>query len=141
MEIFIPIGVDSEGNIWTFGGNWNGQLGLGHNVRISIPTQVLSPDLSNLKGKKVFCGRTNTMVIPLGVDNNVWVFGGNTRGELGLGDKINRNVPTQIPALKGKDGSMGTVHTLLLDLNDNLWSFGDNFLCQLWIKIMRLRNL
>ena len=55
----------------------------------NIPTQI-----PNIKAKVVSCGNYHTMIIDL--NNNVWAFGYNDYGQLGLGDNQNRNIPTQI---------------------------------------------
>ena len=47
--------------------------------------------------------------------------GANWHGELGLGDKQERIVPTQIPNLKAKQVLAGTNYTVIIDLNDNVW--------------------
>lgn len=60
----------------------------------------------------------------MGVENNVWGFGLNNHGELGLGDNRKRNVPTRIPDLKAKQIVAGFAHTLVIDVDDNLWSCG-----------------
>jgi alpha-tubulin suppressor-like RCC1 family protein len=43
-----------------------------------------------------------------------------------IGDKKHINIPTQIPIFKAKQASVGKLHTVLIDLNDNIWTFGDN---------------
>ncbi len=76
-------------NVWVFGSNKYGQLGLGDNKNRNVPTQML-----NQKAKQVSVGGESTAIIDL--ENNVWVFGGNYFGQLGLGDNQDRNIPTQI---------------------------------------------
>jgi alpha-tubulin suppressor-like RCC1 family protein len=43
----------------------------------------------------------------INLDGNVLVFSSNNNGQLGLGDTINRNTPTQIPNIKANQVSAG----------------------------------
>ncbi len=63
------------------------------------------------------------------MNNNVWSFGSNHEGQLGLGDNgygTNRNIPTKINNIKAKFVSCGENHTVLIDMDNNVWSFGSN---------------
>jgi alpha-tubulin suppressor-like RCC1 family protein len=72
--------LDLDNNIWTFGDNFSGQLGLGLNSsKQFVPTQI-----SNFKAKQIAAGNKHTVVIDW--ENNVWTFGNNRVGQLGLGD-------------------------------------------------------
>jgi alpha-tubulin suppressor-like RCC1 family protein len=73
-------------------------LGLGHYRDQKTPRQVL-----NLKVKQqasAAAGCFHTVVIDL--ENNVWIFGNNTRGQLGLNNNQHKNIPTQIPNFKAQ---------------------------------------
>ena len=52
------------------------------------------------------------MVIDL--NDNVWTFGRNRYGQLGLGDQENRSRPEQIIGLKVKVISAGGYHTVVI---------------------------
>ena len=60
--------------------------------------------------------------------NNVWTFGNNQEGQLGLGDGRNRYIPTQIVIWKNnmqaKAVSCGFYHTVIIDLANNVWVSG-----------------
>ncbi len=75
---------------------------------------------------------------------NVLSFGNNTYGQLGLGlelgDNVNRNVPTQIHNIKAQSVSAGG-HTVMIDLNNNVWSFGYNYYGQLGLGDKMNRNV
>ena len=107
-----------------------GELGLG---LISNPDSVFiintPTQISGIKAKAVSCGYSHTIIIDL--NNNVWAFGQNHRGQLGLGDNQNRNIPVQIPDIKAKAVSCGEHHTMIIDLNNNVWAFGYNHVGQL----------
>src|SRR5581483_4675746 len=47
--------------------------------------------------------------------NDIWICGLNNFGQLGLGDRFNRNVPTKIPGLKATHIAGGYYHTVVID--------------------------
>jgi alpha-tubulin suppressor-like RCC1 family protein len=49
----------------------------------------------------------------------------------GLGDNRDRNRPIQIINLKSKQASGKSNHTIVIDLDDNVWTFGNNHSGQL----------
>ncbi|PIK49702.1 putative E3 ubiquitin-protein ligase MYCBP2 [Apostichopus japonicus] len=58
-------------------------------------------------------------------NGEVYTFGSNSYGQLGLGDTGNRISPVNIPvAAKIKQVAAGSYHTLLLTENGNVLSFG-----------------
>jgi alpha-tubulin suppressor-like RCC1 family protein len=120
------VGIDINNDVWTFGENGYGQLGLGDFTNRMIPTIIpfASLGLHNIKFQFVSAGSHHTLAIDL--NNNVWGFGGNANGQLGLGHTRGMPIPTKIPHFKAKSVSCGHTHTVALDLNNNLWSFGDN---------------
>jgi hypothetical protein len=58
------------------------------------------------------------------INTNILVFGFNGHGQLGLGDHEDRDRPTQMPNLKGKQISSGREYTTIIDLNNNVWDCG-----------------
>lgn len=82
------------------------------------------------KIKKIFAGYERTAIID--IENNLWIFGENSEYQLGLGDDLNRNVPTLlVTPNKVKSIAFGDNHTLLIDIDDNVWSCGYNAYGQL----------
>ena len=75
-----------------------------------------------MKGNFVSCGYCHTVIIDLNC--NVWVFGYNGFGQLGLGDNHFRYIPTQIYDLKGRVVECGSNHTVIIDLDSNVRLFG-----------------
>jgi alpha-tubulin suppressor-like RCC1 family protein len=60
-------------------------------------------------------------------EGNVWSFGRNDGGELGLGDIHARYTPTKIKILKNIiQISCKTLHTLCLDDQGKVWVFGNS---------------
>ena len=74
--------LDYNGNLYTFGNNHHGQLGIGAPEEVLAHTHV--PQKVNLPPcKHVCCG--NTFVVCLTEDGELFSFGLNNRGQLGLG--------------------------------------------------------
>lgn len=118
--------LDLQGRVYTFGYNYSGQLGLGHNITVSSPTVI-----NNMRAKSVSTFSHHTAIIDY--NNDLWLFGANGSGELGLGDRMNRNQPTKV-VLKCADGvndvkfrevGCGFEHTAAIDLDNNLYITGE----------------
>ncbi len=77
------------------------------------------------------------------MNNNVWAFGYDDNGQLGLGYYINtnRNVPTKINGIKAKYVSCHFNNTVLIDMNNNVLSFGNNSFGQLGLGDYINRNV
>ena len=116
--------LDVNGGVWSFGYNRNGQLGLGDKTNRDKPNLI--PDI--LPIKDISGGRCHSIL--LDVNGSVWSFGYNGYGQLGLGDHgrgTNRNNPTRVPGIPPiKKVSGGRYHSILLDINGDVWSFGSN---------------
>lgn len=113
------IGIDLNNNVWAFGCNSNGQLGLDDNINRTRPIQI-----PNIKAKQVSAGYWHTAIIDL--DDNIWCCGNNCSGQLGLYDKKDRLIPTMVPNVKAKQVVCGGYDTYIIDINDNVWGFGRN---------------
>uniref|UniRef100_A0A672YS87 Retinitis pigmentosa GTPase regulator b n=1 Tax=Sphaeramia orbicularis TaxID=375764 RepID=A0A672YS87_9TELE len=71
-----------NGKLFMFGSNNWGQLGLGSKVTVNKPTCVKA--LKSQKVTLVSCGRNHTLICT--AQGNVFAAGGNSEGQLGLGD-------------------------------------------------------
>ena len=110
---------------YTFGYNIYGQLGLGHNDDVNIPTKVSINNIVSVK-----CGSATTGFISS--TGRVYMCGSNFSGELGLGDIDTINVPTLIPNLYNViDISLSEATSLFLTSNGRVYSCGYNFYGQL----------
>ena len=162
---------DYKGEIYACGNNDNGQLGLGHFNNQTTP--ILIPNLpSNII--QIVCGGNHNLFLDsdgdvffiegnqfsgiqntnrhgvnqitnippiqtiscifhssylLDMEGNVWSFGNNRFGQLGLGDTTNRNDPTKIEGLKDiqqiSHGPYG-YHFLAKDSQNRIFASGNN---------------
>ncbi|AGH98936.1 RCC1 domain-containing protein [Micavibrio aeruginosavorus] len=92
--------VEDNGNLWVWGSNNNGQLGLGDGTTRQTP--ILHPSLNNIVKAVASAGYTTAGNGPAGcglvlrADGTIWTTGYNGYGQLGLGDTTDRTSFTQI---------------------------------------------
>ena len=118
-DVNSTIIIDLDNNVWGFGSNKDGQLGLGDNQDRSIPTQV-----PNFKAQQVSVGNYHSVAIDL--EDNVWVTGSNDLGQLGLIGISNVNKFVWLPNFKARQVSAWYGYTTMIDLENNVWVFGNN---------------
>ena len=115
------IPLSDDGTVHSFGKNNHGELGLGHNNDVYLPTSI--PNLPKIN--MVSCGFNFTVCVDY--EGFIWSFGDNYYGQLGTGNKTNFNVPQKLlnisPALSI---SCGFYYTLMITNDSNLWSWGRN---------------
>ena len=125
---YHTITLSNDGTLYSFGKNTQGQLGLGHNKDVSLPTPI--PNLPRIS--LISCGFNFTVCVDC--EGFMWSFGENNSGQLGTGNKtiFKFNVPQKIedipPVLSV---SCGFSHTLIITTDNNLWSCGNNNFGQL----------
>ena len=121
--------LSKAGYVYSFGYGNYGQLGLGEETSITnFPIQITHLPIIT----QISCGYFFTICIDeLG---NLWSFGENNKGQLGLGNTENQNIPQQIlnipPIIQI---SCGSNHTVCLTNKNKIWTFGCNHEAQLCI--------
>jgi alpha-tubulin suppressor-like RCC1 family protein len=117
------IAIIKNGQLYTFGANMHGQLGLNDTNNRLEPTLV--PDTDGTTA--VACGLVHTAIIKRG---KLYTFGANSSGQLGLGHSDDIHVPTLVPNTKDftnenvTEVSCGT-HTVIIK-GGKLYTFGYN---------------
>lgn len=89
--------VTVDGSLLMFGDNSSGQLGLGHNDQVLVPTKVTG--LQDVV--EVSCGREHTVAICS--NGSIFAWGNNDYGQLALYDRTNKNVPTLVEGLEDEN--------------------------------------
>jgi len=118
----------SEGNVWAWGSNWNGQLGTGNTRQQLWPVKAkIGPntDLANIV--HVAAGITHSLA--LDTSGQVWVWGSNNVGQLGLGTAdtnthlyaVRLNSLTNVVAI-----AAGNNCSLALRSDGTVWTWGTN---------------
>jgi alpha-tubulin suppressor-like RCC1 family protein len=121
------IAIDDNGLVFSWGNNSNGQLGHGDFTQRLKPT--LLEKLSPLKVKCVACGFHHSMIL---TDNGLYVFGRGAEGQLGLGDRDDRNIPQLISSIENtktlqwKQIACGCNHNALLLETGEVYVWGSS---------------
>ena len=69
------------------------------------------------------------------INNNLWFFGSNEHGQLGLGDNLDIYKPIQHPTLSNIiDISSGGNHTFVKTIDNKIFAFGANKHSQIGIE-------
>ncbi|KAF4528876.1 hypothetical protein B566_EDAN017097 [Ephemera danica] len=116
--------VLDSGEVYGWGYNGNGQLGLGHNVNQMNPCRI-----SGLQGvvvTKLECGYSHSLALSdLGV---LYAWGANNHGQLGSGNKANLCNPTPITSEMGRVVDIASSHyahtSVALTQNDKVFMWG-----------------
>jgi alpha-tubulin suppressor-like RCC1 family protein len=115
--------VKNDGTLWTWGRNYNGQLGDDTTDNKSSPVQAIT---GGTNWKQVACGREHTAAVK--VDGTLWAWGRNYNGQLGDDTTDNKSSPVQ--AITGgtnwKQVACGREHTAAVKADGTLWAWGRN---------------
>ena len=93
--IYHTISLKSDGTVWAWGYNNEGQLGDGTTTQRTTPVQV-----SGLSGVIAIAGG-GYHTIALKSDGTVYAWGRNSEGQLGDGTTTQRTTPVQVSGLSG----------------------------------------
>lgn len=120
------LALKSDGTVWTWGSNFNGELGIGSNKSSYVPVKI--PSLSGVKA--ISAGAFYSLALKS--DGSVWSWGANYNGQLGDGTTQSRLVPYKITSLSGMEGiAAGSNHALALKEDGSVWAWGYNYYGQL----------
>jgi alpha-tubulin suppressor-like RCC1 family protein len=119
---FHSLALKSDGTVYSFGRNDEGQLGINSRVDQSTATQVTS--LSGVAA--IDAGQYHSIVLTS--SGSVWTFGKNNYGQLGTGSgAADSLVPVQVTSLSNVIAiAAGLDHNLALKSDMTLWSWGRN---------------
>ena len=121
------LAVGSDGNLYAWGNNQNGQLGDGTTTNRTASTSVAAP--AGKRFVQVAAGSAHSMALDR--DGTVWTWGGNEKGQLGRtpdsGNPADRPGPAATPTgMTFIAISAGADHSTALDRGGNTWTWGDN---------------
>jgi alpha-tubulin suppressor-like RCC1 family protein len=118
----------SFGGVKCWGGNSDGQLGIGDNVNTNTPQGVVGLS-SGVTG--IFAGVYHTCAIVSSGGLKCW--GRNSDGQLGTGDNVSTNTPQDVVGLSSGITAVtgGNLHTCALTSTGGVKCWGRNFQSQL----------
>ena len=118
---YHTLALKSDGTLWAWGRNDEGELGDGTYVDRRSPVQIGS----DTDWAKISAGAYHTMALKN--DGTLWAWGSNDYGQLGDGTYVDRRSPVQV----GSDTdwtkiAAGGFHTMALKNDGSLWAWGRN---------------
>jgi alpha-tubulin suppressor-like RCC1 family protein len=127
-EAYHTVALKSDGTLWGWGYNGNGQLGDGTTWNKDIPTQESTEATS---WSAIAAGGWHT--VALRSDGTLWAWGKNNYGQLGDGTVAEKHTPTQesTGATNWSAISAGFGRTVALKSDGTLWAWGKNDFGQL----------
>jgi len=117
------LALDTDGDVWAWGKNDFGQVGLGTvGGTVTAPTRV-----SGLSGIQAIAANGN-FSLALGQDGRVWAWGQNASGQIGTGSTSTAEAtPRQVNSLPTLRAiAAGHNHALALDADGKVWGWGRN---------------
>ena len=116
------LALTSDGFIYAWGDNSQGQIGDG----VSSPDRIAPVRVEDLREvEKITAGLGHSLALTS--DGQVYAWGYNYFGELGLGNNQDQNRPQEVKSLKGiKEIAAGDYHSLALGENGMVYAWGYN---------------
>jgi hypothetical protein len=117
----FSVALKSDGSLWTWGENFEGQLGLGDTTPRLRPTRVGTATT----WASISAGDDFTMA--LRTNGTLWGWGRNETGAVGIGTTTPVSTPTQVGAATDwRVVAAAGIHSLAIEQDGTLWSWGAN---------------
>jgi alpha-tubulin suppressor-like RCC1 family protein len=121
------VAIKSDGTIWAWGRNGNGQLGNGTTSNTSAPIQVKGAGGSGNFSNALAAAGGEEYTLVAKSDGTLWGWGRNSDGQLGNGTKTDTTTPVQVSGLSGVVAvATGDWHSLAVKSDGTVWSWGWN---------------
>lgn len=115
--------IASDNNVYSWGINNYGQLGIGSKISKTSPTKVNLP--AEFTPKYIKGVGSSTIIV--GEDGSAYSFGRNNLGQLGIGNNIEQVSPVKMILPSGvtpKEVALGNSSGIFIGNDDNLYSWG-----------------
>lgn len=117
----FALGIRSNGTLWAWGANTNGQLGDASTTTRRQPVQVGAI----ATWRQVSAGTSH--VVATRTDGTLWAWGLNSSGQVGDTTTTQRTAPVQVGAATDWAWAVaGATHTMAVKTNGTLWAWGGN---------------
>ena len=111
--------IKTDGTLWTWGKNEEGQNGVNNRTSYSSPVQI-----PGTTWDKISCGSRNAAATK--TDGTLWWWGENTAGQVGDNSRTTRSSPTQIPGTTWSRPISAEGWSLGVKTDGTLWIWGYN---------------
>jgi len=121
--------IKTDGTLWMWGKNTQGQLGLGdYTNNKSSPQQVGSLTT----WKIISCGKNSGSTVAIKTDGTLWSWGYNNSGQLGIGNLTWYSSPKQVGSLTNWVSAVASgLFTIAVNSSGQLYAWGSNAYGQL----------
>ncbi len=122
--------LKTDGSVWAWGLNQDGQLGDGSTTDRRTPVSVtgLTSGVTKIAAGSGFS-------LALKNDGTVWAWGGNRYGTLGDGSTSQRRTPVAVSGLANViEITAGAEHAAALTADGNVWTWGRNYAGELGVS-------
>ena len=122
--MFSTAAIKTDGTLWTWGRNHQGQLGHSNQTQYSSPRQVGT----DTTWSRVVSASYNCMMA-VKTDNTLWMWGLNSSGMLGQNNQTQYSSPKQIPgswAAGNNKFDHAVYQTIAIKTDGTMWSWGSN---------------
>jgi alpha-tubulin suppressor-like RCC1 family protein len=118
---FHTAAIKTDGSLWLFGRNLEGQLGSNSTTNQSSPIQTIS---GGINWRSASVGGSHTAAIK--TDGSLWLWGDGSVGRLGNNAITNRSSPVQTVSggTNWRTVSAGGYHTAAIKTDGTLWLWG-----------------
>jgi hypothetical protein len=126
--VFHTAALKVDNTLWVWGDNATGQLGDNSVAKRSSPVQTVA---AGTNWRQVACGGNHMAGVKS--DGTLWLWGGNTSGQLGDNTATSRSSPVQTisAGTAWLSVSCGYAHTAALKSDGTMWAWGLNTAGQL----------
>jgi alpha-tubulin suppressor-like RCC1 family protein len=112
--------LKSDGTLWAWGRNTEGQLGIGNNLNQSAPVQV------GTDADWIFVESGFNHTVAIRQDGSLWTWGANDFGQLGDSTNLSKPSPVRIGEASDWLSVSAYDHNLALKSDGTLWAWGRN---------------
>jgi alpha-tubulin suppressor-like RCC1 family protein len=114
--------IKTDGTLWAWGGNGNGQLGNNNTSGRCTPVTTFA---GGTNWKQVATGDSFTSATK--TDGTLWTWGDNANGQLGIDNAVDRSTPvtTFAGGTNWKQVDCGYNHTAAIKTDGTLWTWGN----------------
>lgn len=126
------LAIKTNGALWAWGLNYDGRLGTASSDTCNAYDCATSPLEVGADTDWVAVSAGLSHSAALKSDGSLWTWGGNSAGELGLGDEAGRAAPVQVPGTWEAVWA-GHHYTLARSTDGSLWAWGGNWSSQLGV--------